>query len=154
MTEAGFWTIVAMLNWAATGDDDAVAVPAVTELAKYEIEEIHEFQSILARKLYALDTRAHAEQIGEYAYREGEGFSVDWFLYARCAVVANGEQLYTRVLENPPEFPMDIEFESLLYLAPEAYERKTGAEYNHVAEPSYETFSNVEGWRQSDRISS
>ena len=150
MTEAKFWAIIAMLNWAATGDDAAVTAPAVSELATYEIEEIYEFQNILARKLHALDTRAHAEQIGEYAYREGEYFSADWFLYTRCVVVANGESFYTRVLENPQAFPKDMEFESLLYIAPEAIERKTGEEYDHVTEPSYETYSNIEGWQKSE----
>ena len=147
MTEAKFWAIIAMLNWAATGDDAAVIAPAVEELAKYEIEEIYEFENILAQKLYALDTRAHAEQIGEYAYRDGEHFSSDWFLYARCVVVANGEDLYARVLENPMEFPKDMEFESLLYIAPEAFQLKTGRDYDHVNEPSYETYSNADGWR-------
>ncbi len=147
MTEANFWAIIAMLNWAATGDDEAVIAPAVAELAKYEVAEIYEFENILAQKLYALDTRAHAEQIGEYAYREGEHFSVDWFLYTRCVVVANGRDFFMHVLENPKEFPKDMEFESLLYIAPEAYELKTGLEFDHDSEPSYETFSNVEGWQ-------
>ena len=151
MTEAKFWAIIAMLNWAATGDDDAVIAPAVAELAKYEVEEIYEFDNILAEKLYALDTIAHAEQIGgEDAYREGEYFSPDLFLYSRCVVVANGEELYTRVLENPAAFPEFLEFESLLYIARKACERKTGLDYDHATEPSYETYSNVDGWQRSE----
>ena len=153
MTETRFWTIIAMLNWAATGDDDAVIAPAVNELAKDQIEEIHEFENILAQKLYALDTIAHAEQIGgRDAYREGEYFSPDLFLYSRCVVVANGEELYTRVLENPAEFPEFLEFESLLYIARQAYERKTGLDYDYVTKPSYETYSNVEGWQRSEPV--
>jgi hypothetical protein len=45
--------------------------------------------------------------------------------------------------------PKDIEFESLLYIAPTAYERKTGGDGNDIRElaaESYETFSNKAGW--------
>ena len=47
--------------------------------------------------------------------------------------------------------PKDIEFESLLYVAPTAYERKTGISGDAVrnqTELSYETFSNTEGWSE------
>ena len=148
MTEERFWAIIAMLDWAATGDDEAVIAPAVAELAKHAIEEIYEFENILAQKLYALDTIAHARQIGgEDAYREGEYFSPDLFLYARCVVVANGEDLYKRVLQDPREFPEFLEFESLLYIGRKAFLLKTDRKFDHVTTPSYETYSNAEGWR-------
>jgi hypothetical protein len=45
--------------------------------------------------------------------------------------------------------PKDIEFESLLYVASKAYERKTGLDDNgdlDMTDVSFETFSNEDGW--------
>ena len=148
MTEAAFWMIIALFDWSHEGNDEAVIEPAVIELSKKSIDEIFQFEEILAQKLHALDNRAHAKEIGEESYiNESEYFSPDSFLYSRCVVVANGQDLYTEVLSNPESFPKDMEFESLLYVGSSAYERKTGKEYNHVTTLSYETYSNIAGWK-------
>ena len=42
--------------------------------------------------------------------------------------------------------PKDLEFEALLSLAPNAYELKTGKDFEYGTGCSYETFSNVAGW--------
>lgn len=42
--------------------------------------------------------------------------------------------------------PKDIEFEALLYAAPEAYEKKNNDEFDYVAEYDFETLSNRENW--------
>ena len=146
MDDDEFWALLKKLNWDATGDDDAVVAPVVAELAQADVADIVEFDNILARKLFALDTEQHAKNIGEDAYREGEHFSVDWFLYTRCCVVANGKDLFEAVVTSPTDFPKDMEFEALLNIAAAAYEEKTGEEYSHVTTPSYETFSNAKGW--------
>jgi hypothetical protein len=148
MNEQEFWRIIGLFNWKKLGDDDAVLKPAVKELAKKPIEEIAAFEKILCHKLYALDTKPHAQQIGEDAYVDGDHFfSVDWFLYARCCVVANGPELYETVLNDPEQFPKDAEFEALLGLTSAAYEAKTGQECEGFeTSVSYETFSNEAGW--------
>jgi hypothetical protein len=148
MDEKKFWEIIALFDWDKTGDDDAVIEPAVAALAEMEIRNIQSFQDILSEKLYALDTMAHAREIGEDSYQEDDvHFSVDWFLYVRCCVVANGPQLFEEALADPKEMPKDIEFEELLYVAEKAYERKTGEELDHVSPVSYETYSNRSGWK-------
>ena len=83
-----------------------------------------------------------------YAFVNGENdhFSVDWFLYARCVVVANGRTFFAQVLSHPEKFPKDMEFEALLAIAAQAYERETGREFDHIASTSYETYSNRAGW--------
>ena len=43
--------------------------------------------------------------------------------------------------------PKDITFEALLYLANEAYKRKTGEEMNYIPAYPIETYSNKEGWK-------
>ena len=116
-------------------------------LAERSTEEIEGFEELLAQKLHALDTEAHARNIGEDAYTGDEGhFSVDWFLYVRCCVVATGQRAYEATLKNPGEMPKDMEFEALLEVAAEAYESKTGEDFDYDTSVSYETFSNKAGW--------
>src|SRR5262245_12756456 len=147
VTDERFWHLIAMFDWEKTGDDDAVIEPAVAALAAMPKREIRSFEDLLAERLYLLDTEAHARNIGEYAYTPNSGFSVDWFLYVRCCVVANGRDFYKAVLADPLAMPKDMEFESLLYVATKAHERKTGKPLDYDGRVSYETFSNERGWR-------
>ena len=126
MSDDIFWRIIGLFNWKKSGDDDAVMEPAVKALAEMAIDDIKQFEDILHEKLFALDTEAHAREIGEDAYEPGKYFSPDWFLYTRCVVVANGPKFYGSVLSDPQKMPKDMEFESLLTLAPTAFERKNG----------------------------
>src|SRR6185436_20197937 len=148
MTEQQFWKLIGLLDWKKQGNDNAVVRPLVKALAELSEKEIFAFDDWLAEKLHALDTEAHARNVGEYSY-EGpdEFFSVDSFLYSRCVVVVNGKQFFGQVLAKPKWFPKDMEFESILYVASTAYEKKTGKEYPHSPATSYETFSNKKGWR-------
>ncbi|OZG69899.1 hypothetical protein BTA51_28800 [Hahella sp. CCB-MM4] len=148
MSENEFWSIIGMLNWEESGDDEAVVEPVVDFLSQKSDEEIFQFEEILAQKLHALDTKAHAKEIGEDAYvNEKEYFSVDGFLYSRCVVVANGKELFQHILENPKEFPKDMEFEAILYVAQEAYEQKNDKEWEYVSPTDYETYKNISGWQ-------
>ena len=90
MNEDRFWDIIALLDWAKAGNDDAVIEPAVRELAKLPEAAILAFYDLLSEKLYLLDGRAYAE----YSVSSGAGISSDLFLYARCGVVANGRERY------------------------------------------------------------
>ncbi len=147
MDEPAFWDIIAKFDWDSTGDDEAVIAPAVSALTKYDPMEIEQFEDILAAKLHALDTEAHARQTGEFAWQGDEdGFSPDLFLYQRCCVVANGRALYDEVVADPSKMPKDVEFEALLYVAANAYERRTGEPFDYVPSLNYETFSNQAGW--------
>lgn len=147
MNAHDFWHVISLLDWDKTGDDDAVLKPAIEALSRLPLEDISEFEELLSLKLYSLDTKAHAQNIGEESWSDGKYFSADWFLYARCCVVANGLELYESVLQDPTEFPQDMEFEALLGLARMAYELKTKQECEGFdTSVSYETFSNKAGW--------
>ena len=142
------WSLIDLLDWDKTGDDDAVIEPLVAALSARSVEEIQRFEDTLAEKLHALDTEAHAREIGDEAYDgPGSPFSPDWFLYVRSCVVANGRSTFERVLADPKEMLRDLEFEALLYVASKAYQRKTGTEFTYVPTTSYETFSNEAGWK-------
>lgn len=152
MDEQEFWAIIAMLDWNQTGDDDAVMEPAVEYLSGKTDEEISQFYEILARVLYEIDGLAWAENMGDAPIIDGDPYySPDGFLYARCCVVANGENFYNEVLEDPNQMPRDMEFESLLYLADNAWERKHGGEPDYEeffceTEYDFESFSNEDQW--------
>ncbi len=153
LDEQQFWKIIQLLDWDEQGDDDAVMAPALAALAEMDELDICEFDSLLCEKLHALDTRAHCRACyaGELDPDDGDDYiSADDFLYARCVVVANGFEFYSKVLADPTQMPQDMEFEALLSLAAEAYEQKTGQSYDFVPAISCESFQNEEGWAASE----
>lgn len=144
LSEDDFWKIIDALDWSKSDDDTSIVQPAVNLLSAMPIANIHQFQDILSEKLWLLDTKSHA-QLFIAAHPKGR-LSVDDFLYARCAVVAEGQQYYEKVLQSPEEMPQELVFESLLYIAAEAYHLKTKKEFIHTSTYNYETYSNENGW--------
>ncbi len=148
LSESRFWELIALLDWSEEDDDEAVVEPLVAALAKSPVRHIYEFEDLLSEKLYQLDGLAWASNTGESAYKsEDEFFSVDGFLYDRCAVVANGREFFYKVLKDPEKMPKEQSFEALLSIASDSYERKTGKSFDYVPTCSYETFSNKVGWK-------
>ncbi len=92
-------------------------------MSKKNVVEIKDFAEILYKKLAALSTQEHLAASYNKLTTE---FSADEFLYIRCCVVANGQDFYKSVLQNPDLMPQDIDFEPLLYVAEKAYFLKTG----------------------------
>ncbi|MEM8528192.1 MAG: DUF4240 domain-containing protein [Bacteroidota bacterium] len=143
--EDEFWAVIDQLDWEAE-NELAIVAPAVQVLSKYEIGKIYAFQELFAQKLYALDTPAHAQHIGDASWSSDSYFSVDHFLYARACVVAHGKEVYEEVLTTPKEMPDDCTFEALLRLASDAFEQKTGRSFHYIPSVSYETYQNEEAW--------
>lgn len=139
MSEDEFWSIISILDWEQQGNDELVLAPAIKALASKSKATICRFEERFAFLMYQIDTKAHANNNGDD--------SADGFVYARCAVIANGREFYEAVLRDPTKMPKDIEFESLLGLASGAYELKTGNEFEYTTGCSYESFSNPAGWR-------
>lgn len=143
-SEDDFWRVINEIDWAKKGSENKIA-PAVKMLAKMPVSSMYLFADKLSRKLYHLDTRAHAMA---YAVNEPDNFvSADDFLYARCAVVAEGREYYEKVLNDSSQMPDDIVFEPLLYLADDAFELKMGIPFNYMPIYNYETQSNKTGWQ-------
>jgi Protein of unknown function (DUF4240) len=146
LTIKDFWAILATLDWSQESDDMAVIAPVVKLLAERPLAHIYRFADRLAEKLWQLDTKSHAQIFLEDPEEDGY-LSVDDFLYARCAVVANGKEFYKKVLQNPSTMPDDLTFESLLYIPVLAYKCKTGKEFVFNTPHNYETYSNKGGWK-------
>jgi Protein of unknown function (DUF4240) len=145
LTVKEFWRIIQLLDWSKEGDDALVTEPAVQALQKESLAYIYRFADILAEKLWHLDTKNHAQVFLDNPEEEGY-LSVDDFLYARCAVVANGEHFYEKIWKKPSDMPTELTFEPLLYIAADAYARKTGKEFTSIPAFNYETYSNKKGW--------
>lgn len=142
--EDDFWSIIDQIDWSKKGAENKLK-PAVKMLAEMPVSSIYIFADKLSAKLYLLDTRAHAEV---YAAKDPEHFiSADDFLYARCAVIAEGKEYFEKVLNDPSQMPDEIVFEPLLYLAGDAFEMKMGIPFNYVPTYNYETQSNKAGWQ-------
>jgi hypothetical protein len=120
--ETEFWKFISLLDWTKE-NNHAITQPLIKELSKKTVTEIQEFAEVLSEKLAALSTQAHIES--SYKNTNNE-FSADEFLYICCCVVANGQEFYKSVLQNPDLMPKNIDFESLLYVAEKAYFLKTG----------------------------
>lgn len=142
LEDAEGWALIDLLNWQENNTEEETTAPLIARLREFPIGHIYRFNDWLAKKLYLLDTPAHAK-----AYLQGEEYlSVDDFLYARCAVVANGEEVYETILANPEEMPSEVTFEPLLYLAYRAYEAKTGDKMVYTPLYNYETYGNIPAW--------
>jgi len=116
MNEDQFWQIIAQLDWERQGNDDAVIEPCVQVLARLPETAIQTFYDLLSEKLYLLDGRQYAD----HSLLEEGNISADLFLYARCAVVANGRNFHENVLRNPGSFPQNICFEAILSISERA----------------------------------
>ncbi len=142
--EKSFWGVIEKIDW-TKNDDDERLLPAIKFLANKKVSEINQFQENIAYKLYLLDNRENAENIGENSYGN-EHFSSDYFLYVRCCVIAKGKSLFESVIIDSKKMPIDIDFEPLLYLSSSAYELKMKKEFEYEAGCNYETYSNIKGW--------
>jgi hypothetical protein len=149
MKDETFWSIISLLNFNDENDEEEILEPAVNALAKMSVKDIKEFEEALSYKLYLLDTKEHAKNIGEFSYDEEtqDYFSADLFLYFRCSVIAEGKECFELTIKNPQNMPKDNSFEPLLSLASEAYTKRTGKDFEYITGCDYESFSNVEGWR-------
>ena len=150
MDQGGFWKLMAAVDRDALDefDDEAAVQQLIDELSKRDEREIFDFEEQLAQVLHALDGRVFAEHAGESAESD------DGFLYARCFVVASGEQRYCQTLADPSAMPQSLDewCESLLSVASRAWAQKTGrdeGEWAFVPSVSYETGSNTAQWTSS-----
>lgn len=150
LSEEEFWRVIETID--GNKEEEEAILPTIKYLADLPIAHIYQFEDLLAKKLFALDTQEHAEHCGENAYKGQKHFSADLFLYARCFVVAQGKVEYHKILTQPDHMPKDQTFEPLLNLASKAYKKKTGKLFDYVPSTIYETFNNTEGWNNQGLV--
>lgn len=143
--ESFFTCIMDICDWDKLGDDEQVLMPLINHLSLLPDEEIFDFEDIMSELLFELDTRKNYKTARKF-YSHND----DTFLYSRCVALVNGEVYYEKVKAGKIKDLWKIEFESILYVAREAWAKKHGKnmqDFPHISPKSYETGSNTEGWK-------
>ena len=149
MNESEFWMLISLVDVASldAGDEDAAIDPLLQALIGKSESELFAFEEQLSRQLYAIDGQVYANNAGE------SGGSDDGFLYARCYVVAKGQEFYEAVKSDPTKMPKSINqwCESLLYPHRDAWAKlmkNSPSEWPFTASVSYESGSNPMLWSE------
>ena len=140
-----FEIIMTICDWDASGNDKKVVRPLVDYLAQQPDETIFAFDEIMAELLFDLDTKKHFKKARRY-YTHTD----DSFLYSRCCALINGEEYYQKVKAGKVSDLWQMEFETILSVPMCAWEKKYGEDsndYPYLTSKSYETGSNVDGWK-------
>lgn len=140
-----FEIIMAICDWDASGDDEKVLRPLVEYLAQQSDETIFSFDETMTELLFELDTKKNFKKARRY-YTHSD----DSFLYSRCCALINGEEYYEKVKAGKISNLWQMEFEAILSVPMCAWEKKYGtaaSEYPYLPTKSYETRSNVDGWK-------
>jgi hypothetical protein len=149
MNENLFWHAISLFDWNKAGDDTSVMGRAIDALSRLSLDDLKQFDDILAEKLYALDGLAYANNLAPEDAYDGGNFSADYFLFARCSVVANGRDYYDHVLSNPWDMPKNAAYEPLLYLTYYTARQKGYDDYQPMTPANAETFRNQAGWQSA-----
>ncbi|MGV3586664.1 MAG: DUF4240 domain-containing protein [Adhaeribacter sp.] len=125
-----FWILIDKAVEFSNGNDNSKEDFLIAELSIMSLEEIKNFEFALRKSLIDADdykVLAAAKIIEGYV-------SDDSYLYFRCWLIGQGRKVYDETLKNPDYLAKVVkegefaDFESLLYVATEAYSRKTGKE--------------------------
>lgn len=143
LAEDAFWKLIGLIDNEVS--DESIE-GLTTALAKKSVKSITGFQETLTDVLYRLDRPELTKPPGSV---EPSTMSDDVFLYFRCEVVAHGLDAVNAVLVAggivEDDWPSE-NGESLLNIASNAFELKTGEPFEHETEFSYESASNTEAW--------
>ena len=140
LDEKTFWSLIDLIDM----DQEDPMEALICHLEKLPVETIYAFEETLSHKLFLLDRPEHAGVDGE----SKECLSPDAFLYARCAVITEGQHYFDQVVKEAAEIDLEWDAEELLEVASEAYSRKTGETFEYVSRFDYETYSNTSAWEK------
>ena len=140
-----FNIIMDICDWDAMGDDDKVLSPLVEYMSQQSDETIFSFDEIMAELLFELDTKKNFKKARRYY-----AHSDDSFLYSRCCALINGEEYYEKAKAGKVSDLWQMEFEAILGVPMCAWDKKHGDDAiddPYLTRKSYETGSNVDGWK-------
>ncbi|GGY84986.1 DUF4240 domain-containing protein [Streptomyces nitrosporeus] len=150
MTWADFWSLISILNGEATR---ANCRRLAEELSRRPVPGIIGFAERHAEALYRLDQEKFGTlPVAGMTDEAGAPFpqSADTFLYARCAVVAAGQDIWEGAFSDAGTFApytsAEYDGEWLLYVPDQAYQLATGKEWHRLTRYCFESYSNRDGW--------
>ena len=127
MDKAEFWQLINASKAAGAGQQPAQADFLSEQLATLEPEQIIEFECRLREALREADDY---QVLGALKILDGY-VTDDSYLYFRCWLVGQGETVFRNALHSADSLAQVaeetyLEFENLLYVATEAFGRRTG----------------------------
>ncbi len=136
MHSALFWELIETTKTQAGGDEQLQEQLLIATLMEHDTEQIVGFECLLCQYLI------EADDFGILAAEKiVDGYVTDdSYLYFRCWLVSQGEEVFHNALRNPDTLADVIEarfpeFEMLLYVATEAFEQRTGQSDEDEASP-------------------
>jgi hypothetical protein len=135
MTLTEFWRLIETAKDESEGDSERQVELLAEKLSELTVEEIVAFDEILEDLLDHL----LRDDLWDVASMIHDGFcSDDGFEYFRCWIIAQGEAMYDRSRNDPEDLIGLVEpvawCESILYIAKDAYQMKTGHDTDEVWE--------------------
>ncbi|UOQ72785.1 DUF4240 domain-containing protein [Hymenobacter cellulosilyticus] len=127
MTNSEFWQLLDASKAAAAGSQTIQADFLSEQLAALEPEQIIEFERRLRENLREADDYSIMA-----ALKILDGYVMDdSYLYFRCWLIGQGQAVFQNALRDADSLAQVVqeayqEFENLLYVATEAYGRRTG----------------------------
>lgn len=151
-----FWDLIERAKRKASGDVEEQAEILREILTERPIEDIIEF----GRILQYFHSFSYTSDLWAAAYIIQGGCSDDAFDYFRAWLIAQGKSVFEKAIENPEtltkiisvEQAEEIDGESVLYVADEAYEKKTGDDRKRFLDlQGYTEFPKLEfDWNEED----
>ncbi|WP_020392873.1 DUF4240 domain-containing protein [Kribbella catacumbae] len=146
-----FWKVIGSSPVRDASEIDSALERISRQLSAMTPTALTRFVERLRESLYRIDRRDLAEVPVMLAGGLKFPQTSDHFLYARCACILAGKEVYGDVLSSGVGFdrfvaPFAQEAEGLLYLASEQYERATGSKMDVESDFSIESMSNLQGW--------
>lgn len=150
MNEEEFWKLI-QRSKRGTEDCDDQSEKLTELLTKLDLKEITDFD----RNLLKQRIKSYRYDIWAVAYIINGGCSDDGFEYFRGWLIAQGKEFFNAVLENPEYTAKKvkdgdgIECEEILYVAYEAYKKRTGDEMP-PAKLKYPSKPKGKRWEEDD----
>jgi len=140
MNKTEFWRLIDSTHKDSAGDQDLQEAMLVSRLESYTPKEIVEFECVLRAYLIEADD---AKIMAAQKVITGR-VSDDSYLYFRCWLIGQGENVFTEtirnsdvladVVEDDVEY---LEFELLMHVATQAYEQRTGKQEDDEEEDAF-----------------
>lgn len=154
MTKDKFWELIQRSLHGSGGDIDRQAGVLKRELTALSPEEIVAFDAHVDACL----KESYSHDLWGAAYIINGGCSDDGFEYFRRWLVSRGQEWFERAVKNADDladYPQnlsdsDIEFEEFAYIAPKAYETKTGKPFPYGNTPPDDLAG--EEWEEEEEV--
>jgi hypothetical protein len=148
---ARFWAVIGFSAVRDAGKVDSALKAISSRLSALTSTDLIGFVERLHEALFCIDSKVLAQVPVVLASGLELPQSSDHFLYARCACVLAGGEVYENILRSGVGFarfvmPSVQGAEGLLYIASKEYEERTGVSINTRNFFPIESMSNPAGW--------